>query len=94
MPSTLYDIFNSNVNYKIDRWNVEIIDDKVIEVHLRGSPYPDYDDIFPAYEGVALEIPEHRIKKYNFIKDEKNYSNISYRDKLQPKRLGFYVRNY
>ena len=94
MPSALYDIFNSNVNYKIDRWNVEIIDDKVIEVHLRGSPYPDYDDIFPAYEGVALEIPEHRIKKYNFIKDEKNYSNISYRDKLQPKRLGFYVRNY
>ena len=89
MPSVLYDIFNSNVNYKIDRWNIEIIDDKVSEVHLRGSPYPDYDDIFPAYEGVALEIPEHRIKKYKFIKDEEDCGG-----KMQPKRLGFYVRNY
>ena len=79
LPPILNDIPHVSEKYRIPRWNLELIDNNVIEVHLRGPPYPDYDDIFPAFKGVALEIPEHRIKKYKFIKDEENYANILYR---------------
>lgn len=89
MPPVLYGITSTYVSYKIDRWNVEIIGDKLIEVHLRGSPDPDYDEIVPIFEGIDVELPEHRIKKYKFIKDEEDGGG-----KLHPKRLGFYVRNY
>jgi hypothetical protein len=56
---------------------------------LRGSPDPDYDEIVPRFEGVDIELPEHRIKKYKFIKDEEDCGG-----RLHPKRLGFYVRNF
>ena len=89
IPSCLYDIFDMDVSYRIDRWNIELIGNKIIEVHLRGSPDPNYDEIIPSFEGIDIELPEHRIKKYKFIKDVEDCGG-----RLHPKRLGFYVRNY
>lgn len=88
-PDLLHDIFNHDESYTINQCNIEIIDNKVIEVHLRGSPDPDYDEFIPVFEGIPPAIPEHRIKKYKFIEDNESGGGW-----LKPKRLGFYVRNY
>ena len=89
LPSIVNDIFEHKEQYTIKHCNIELINDKVIEVHLRATPDPNYDEFIPAFENMPLEIPEHRIKKYKFIKSEESGGG-----RLKPKRLGFYVRNY
>jgi hypothetical protein len=88
IPPLLHDIMHHTESYRIERWNIEAIDDKIIEVHLRGSSDPDYDEVIPVFEGVGVSMPEHRIKQYKFIKDKEDCGG-----KLFPKRKGFYVRN-
>jgi len=89
LPPILNDIPHVSEKYRIPRWNLEIIDNNVIEVHLRGSPDPDYDEIIPVFQGFNVTLPEHRIKDYKFIQSEDDAGG-----RLNPKRLGFYVRNY
>ena len=89
VPEVFCDIFDHDKQYSIKHCNVEIIDNKVIEIHLRSSPDPDYDEFIPVFENMPCAIPEHRVKKYKFIKSEENGGG-----RLKPKRLGFYVRNY
>lgn len=85
LPQFVQSIFDGDCKYI----NIEVIGEKIIEVHLRRTPDPDYDEFIPVFEGVSINIPEHRIKKYKFIKDEEDCDG-----RLHPKRLGFYVRNY
>lgn len=63
--------------------NIEIIDNKIIEVHLRVSPDPKYNEIIPIWENENIQIPDD----YHWI------SSIDDADGFIPqKRLGFFVK--
>ena len=68
--------------------NVEFINDKPIEVHLRHSEDPDYDHIIPVWSsdlGVKKEYME--IHGYSFISA---YDNAD--GQLEDPRVGFLVK--
>lgn len=62
--------------------NVEFIGNKIIEVHLRDTPDPDYDELYPVWENDAIEMD------CEFIPSIDNADGH-----LPEKRLGFYVKN-
>ena len=71
------------------RINVEFIDDNPIEVHLRDTPDPLYDEIIPIWKGDEKLIDKYQKMGYNYI--------INYDDAdgfLKPPRLGFVVKNF
>jgi hypothetical protein len=83
----LPDIFNKL--QKIKTINVEFIDDNIIEVHLRNSPDPNYDEIVPIWAGEEILVDKYQKMGYSYI--------ISYDDAdglLKQPRLGFAVKNY
>lgn len=67
--------------------NVEFIGDKVIEVHLRDTPDPEYDEIIPIWEDTQKDIDK-------YLKMGYTYQN-SYEDAdgfLETPRLGFMIK--
>lgn len=68
--------------------NIEFIDNKIIEVHLRDTPDPDYDHLIPVW---ASDL---NIKKQNM--EENGFSFVeSYEDAdgfLEDPRIGFLVK--
>ena len=72
----------------IEKINVEYIDDKIIEVHLRTSPDPDYNELIPVWKGDEEVVDKYTKVGYNYI--------ISYDDAegfLDLPRIGFLVKN-
>lgn len=68
--------------------NVEFIGDKIIEVHLRQTPDPDYDHLIPVWAsdlGVKKEYME--MHGFSFIED---YDNAD--GHLDDPRVGFLVK--
>lgn len=63
--------------------NIEVIDNKIIEVHLRVSPDPNYNEIIPVWENEEIQLE----KEYTFIKSEDDADGY-----LKQKRLGFFVK--
>lgn len=80
VPTELNELFDVKVI------NVEFIGDKVIEVHLRDTPDPDYDIIIPVWDGTDIDTDLY--KDYEFIKDPDDSEG-----QLPEKRLGFFVKN-
>ena len=73
----------------VGRINVEFIGNNVIEVHLRDTPDPDYDELIPIWQN----DPQTLVDKY--IRMGYSYIN-SYDDAdgfLTPPRIGFMVKN-
>jgi hypothetical protein len=69
--------------------NVEFIGDKVVEVHLRDTPDPDYDEMIPIWEDDPVSLVDSYEKMgYNFISSYDNADSF-----LKPARLGFMVKN-
>ena len=68
--------------------NIEYIEDNPIEVHLRASSDPDYNELIPVWEG-----QENMVDKPAFV----DYSYISSYDDgdgfLETPRIGFLVKN-
>jgi len=62
--------------------NVETIGGNIIEVHLRTSPDPKYDEIIPVFLG-----EEKNISGYKWIESYEDADKL-----LDPPRLGFLVR--
>lgn len=68
--------------------NVEFIDDKPIEVHLRDSPNPNYDHLIPVWASDFGAKKEHmELHGYKFIEA---YSNAN--GQLEDPRIGFLVK--
>lgn len=67
--------------------NIEFIGDKVIEVHLRASPDPDYDELIPIWEDTKKDIDKYTKLGYTYI--ESFEASEGY---LRTKRLGFMVK--
>jgi hypothetical protein len=63
--------------------NIEIIDNKIIEVHLRSSPDPIYNEIIPVWENEKTQISS----EYTWIESEDDADGF-----IPQKRLGFFVK--
>ena len=71
-----------NVLSDVETINIEFIGNKIIEVHLRDSPDPDYDEFYPVWQSDNIEMD------LEFVKHEDDADGH-----LPEKRLGFYVKN-
>jgi hypothetical protein len=72
----------------ISKINVEFIDDKPIEVHLRTSPDPDYDELIPVWADNTYIVDIYTKIGYDYINlfdDAEGFLKIP--------RLGFLVKN-
>jgi len=68
--------------------NVEFIDDKVIEVHLRHSPDPDYDHIIPVWSSDLGPKKDHmEMHGYDFIEAYDDANGY-----IDDPRIGFLVK--
>lgn len=79
-----------NALYDVEYINVEFIGDNVIEVHLRKSPDPDYDELIPAwkYNGVnELHHNHYLVNGYKFVSAYDNADGF-----LTNPRIGFWVK--
>jgi hypothetical protein len=64
--------------------NVEFIENKIIEVHLRVSPDPtSYQELIPVWQGDEINIPSG----YTWIESNDDADNL-----LPQTRLGFYAK--
>lgn len=63
--------------------NVEFIENKIIEVHLRISPDPDCNEMIPIWE----EDQKQLYKDYTWVPSEDDADGY-----LEQKRLGFFVK--
>tara|TARA_R110000868_G_scaffold282471_2_gene542738 strand:+ start:3448 stop:4086 length:639 start_codon:yes stop_codon:yes gene_type:complete len=71
----------------IGKINVEFIDDRVIEVHLRESPDPDYDLLIPIWRSDVTDIKWYDLHGFKWISDPDNADGM-----LPDMRLGFMVK--
>lgn len=72
----------------LEKINIEYIEDKIIEVHLRTSPDPDYNELIPVWKGDEEVVDKYTKMGYSYI--------ISYDDAegfLDLPRVGFLVKN-
>ena len=63
--------------------NIEIIDNKIIEVHLRSSPDPIYNEIIPVWENDETQISSD----YTWVESVDDADGF-----IPQKRLGFLVK--
>ena len=75
----------------VDKINIEMIDDKIIEVHLRPNPDPgdgnDYEEMIPVWRDEEVVIDLYLEQGYNWIESYDDADN-----QLANPRLGFLVR--
>jgi len=72
----------------VNRINVEFIENKPIEVHLRTSPDPDYDIIIPVWQESKYLIDKHKEMGYTYISSYDNADGF-----LEIPRIGFMTKN-
>lgn len=68
--------------------NAEFIDGKLIEVHFRESPDPDYDEFIPVWEDNEEIIDRYTQQGYSFIENEDDANGF-----LDVKRKGFLIND-
>lgn len=71
-----------NISNKYSTINIEFIGNKVIEVHLRGSPDPQYEEIIPVWSSNPFTL-----EGYTFISRYEDCDGY-----LDDPRLGFWVK--
>jgi len=71
----------------LDIINVEFIDDRPIEVHLRSSSDPDCNEFIPIWENEQYLVDKYEVMGYSYIK---NYDSAD--GFLKTPRLGFMVK--
>lgn len=82
MPSIFEELHDVNTI------NVEFIDDRPIEVHLRKSPDPDCDEFIPIWEGEQEIVDKLANMGYNYTESYDNADGF-----LKQARLGFMIKN-
>ena len=63
--------------------NVEFVGNKIIEVHLRATPDPQYNELIPVWQGSTIAVPQG----YTWIASHDNADGL-----LPETRLGFYAK--
>jgi hypothetical protein len=70
-----------------DSINVEMIDGKIIEVHLRGTPDPvEYDELIPIWSDTPECVVDELKSLYTFVESRDRVLNSVV------SRLGFFCR--
>jgi hypothetical protein len=67
--------------------NIEMIGDKLIEIHFRNTPDPDYNELIPVWSDEKEVIDIYGKMGYNFIEAPDNSNGH-----LTTQRLGFMVK--
>ena len=80
-------IFNELSDVK--KINVEFKNNVAIEVHLRGTPDPDYDECIPIWDDMQKDVDKYLDIGYSYIESFDNADGF-----LQTPRIGFVVRNF
>ena len=73
--------------------NVEFIEDKIIEVHLRKSPDPEYNHMIPVWESDEMfRVGNHKRDHYELhgYKWIESYDNAN--GYIDDPRIGFFVK--
>jgi len=84
MPFRIEDeLMFSGINYI----NIEMIGDKVIEIHFRDTPDPDYDELIPVWSDDQQVVDIYTKMGYIFIEAPDNSNGY-----LETYRLGFMVK--
>ena len=68
--------------------NVEYIENFPIEVHLRTSPDPSYNELIPVWEGQEKMVDKYILMGYSYISGYDNGGGF-----LDIARIGFLVKN-
>ena len=82
-------IFEEIGNSKVNKINLEFIDDKPFEIHLRETPDPNYDEFIPIWAGEEKLVDNYVKMGYNYIIDYDDADGF-----LTTPRLGFVVKNF
>lgn len=69
--------------------NIERIGSNIIEVHLRGNPDPEWDELIPVFRDQQMRIERMCSNGYQFV-----YSPDDADGLLKQPRVGFMVRNH
>lgn len=72
----------------VGRINVEFIDNNIIEVHLRTSPDPEYNEIIPIWKDSEKELDNYLKLGYSWINSFDDADGF-----LDNPRIGFAVKN-
>lgn len=88
LPALSGVLFEEPVDHGITTINVEFIDNKVIEVHFRHSPDPQYDVLIPVWKGAEKNVDIFRQLGYTFIESYDDANGF-----IERPRLGFMVKN-
>lgn len=68
--------------------NIEFIGDKVIEVHLRDTPDPDYNEVIPIWEDDPTNLIDiYESMGYSYIESFDDADGF-----IRPARIGFMVK--
>jgi hypothetical protein len=67
--------------------NIEIIGDKVVEVHFRDTPDPNYDELIPVWSDDQQVVDIYTKLGYTWIEAPDNSNGF-----LPTRRLGFMVK--
>lgn len=71
----------------LDLINVEFIDDRPIEVHLRDTPDPDSQELIPIWEGEKELVDKYQKMGYSYTESYDNGDGF-----LQQPRVGFLIK--
>ena len=71
----------------LDAINVEFIDDRPIEVHLRRSPDPDCNEFIPIWEGEQYLVDKYEVMGYSYTESYDSADGF-----LKTPRLGFMIK--
>lgn len=80
--------FDEIADHNITRLNIEFIGSNVIEVHLRPSSDPDYDELIPVWKDTEQNIEVFERLGYTFVEDYDDADGF-----ISKPRIGFMVRN-
>ena len=83
-PPSLEEVFALS---GVDVVNVEIINDKIIEIHLRDTPDPDYDELIPIWSDEVYLVDIYKKIGYTWIEATDDSDGL-----LPIYRLGFMVK--
>jgi hypothetical protein len=76
-----------NELHDVGRINIEFIGDKPIEVHLRESPDPNYDELIPVWADNSVNKEAYLSRGYRYIESYDNADGF-----LEIPRIGFLVK--
>lgn len=72
----------------VEKINIEYIEDKIIEVHLRTSPDPDHNELIPVWKGNEEVVDKYTHLGYSYINSYDDAEGF-----LEIPRVGFLVKD-